>query len=328
MEEIILYLLELLIFPGIIFISTLALFFQWFDRKIHARFQNRVGPLVVGPKGLLQPLADFIKLLSKEDITPISADRTGFILAPIITLTLAVISAFFIPVMSYSGILSFSGDVIVVLFFSTILTFMIAFAGYSATNRFSTIGAARTALQFISYEIPYILSVIAVVIISRSLQISEIVASQVSTYGLPYVVLLPIAFVLYLVSLLAKLEKIPFDIPEAETEIVGGWSAEYSGKKLAFFKLAIDIKMVVGAGLAVAFFLGGPYGPVIPGIEWLCYTFWFIVKTLVLVFILSNLRTLFARYRIDQMVKIFWDYITPLAFLQLILAEGFVIYLM
>lgn len=321
MEEIILMLLRLIVFPGILFIGSLALFFQWVDRKIHARLQNRIGPLIVGPNGILQPLADFIKLLSKEDITPESADSIGFSIAPIFTLSIALLSTFFIPIDSLVGILSFEGDLIFLLFLSTILSLLIIFAGYSATNRFSTIGAARTGLQFISYEIPFALSVISVGILARSLNLSEIVNAQVSTFGLPFIVMAPIAFIIYLISLLAKLEKIPFDIPEAETEIVGGWTAEYSGKKLAMFKLALDIKMIFGAGLAVTLFLGGPYGPIIPGFETICYTFWFIVKTLIIILLLSNLRTLFARYKIDQMVQIFWNYLIPIALLQLFISE-------
>ncbi|MCD6164071.1 MAG: NADH-quinone oxidoreductase subunit H [Candidatus Odinarchaeota archaeon] len=319
--ELLILILKFILFPGALFCIAYGWFLEWFDRKLYARFQNRIGPLLTGPKGVLQPFADFIKLLAKEDITPAGADKFGFTVTPLLTLVVSLFTLLFIPIASLSGILSLSGDLLLVLFISTVFGLLIMFAGYFSGNRFSIVGTERTGLQFVAYEIPFALSVISVALATRSLEIVNIVTYQVNTLKLPLIVIVPVAFIIYLISSLAKLEKIPFDVPEAETEIVAGWQVEYSGKKLAFFRLATDLKMVFVSGLAVALFLGGPYGPSIPGLEPVFYTIWFIIKTLVVMFILSNLRSLFARYRIDQVVRGFWKYLIPFAVLQILAVQ-------
>jgi len=319
--ELLILILKFVLFPGALFCIAYGWFLEWFDRKLYARFQNRIGPLLTGPKGVLQPFADFIKLLAKEDITPAGADKFGFTVTPLLTLVVSLFTLLFIPIASLSGILSLSGDLLLVLFISTVFGLLIMFAGYFSGNRFSIVGTERTGLQFVAYEIPFALSVISVALATRSLEIVNIVTYQVNTLKLPLIVIVPVAFIIYLISSLAKLEKIPFDVPEAETEIVAGWQVEYSGKKLAFFRLATDLKMVFVSGLAVALFLGGPYGPSIPGLEPVFYTIWFIIKTLVVMFILSNLRSLFARYRIDQVVRGFWKYLIPFAVLQILAVQ-------
>ena len=319
--ELLILILKFVLFPGALFCIAYGWFLEWFDRKLYARFQNRIGPLLTGPKGVLQPFADFIKLLAKEDITPAGADRFGFTVTPLLTLVVSLFTLLFIPIASLSGILSLPGDLLLVLFISTVFGLLIMFAGYFSGNRFSIVGTERTGLQFVAYEIPFALSVISVALAARSLEIVNIVTYQVNTLKLPLIVVAPVAFIIYLISSLAKLEKIPFDIPEAETEIVAGWQVEYSGKKLAFFRLATDLKMVFVSGLAAALFLGGPYGPSIPSLEPVFYTIWFIIKTLVVMFILSNLRSLFARYRIDQVVRGFWKYLIPFAVLQILAVQ-------
>lgn len=319
--ELLILILEFVLFPGALFCIAYGWFLEWFDRKLYARFQNRIGPLLTGPKGVFQPFADFIKLLAKEDITPAGADRFGFTVTPLLTLVVSLFTLLFIPIASLSGILSLSGDLLLVLFISTVFGLSIMFAGYFSGNRFSIVGTERTGLQFVAYEIPFALSVISVALATRSLEIVNIVKYQVETLKLPLVIVAPVAFIIYLISSLAKLEKIPFDVPEAETEIVAGWQVEYSGKKLAFFRLATDLKMVFVSGLAAALFLGGPYGPLIPGLEPVFYTIWFIIKTLAVMFILSNLRSLFARYRIDQVIRGFWKYLIPFAVLQILAVQ-------
>jgi len=321
--ELLLLLLKLIVFPGAIFCIAYGWFLEWFDRKLYARFQNRIGPLLTGPKGLLQPFADFVKLLAKEDITPLGADKLGFTAVPLLSVVISLFILLFIPTYSLTGVLSLPGDLLLVLFVSTVFGILIMFAGYFSGNRFSIVGTERTGLQFVAYEIPFAFSVISVAAAARSLEIANIVKYQ-TVNNLPLIVCTPIAFVIYLIASLAKLEKIPFDIPEAETEIVAGWQVEYSGRKLAFFRLATDLKMVFVSGFAAALFLAGPYGPSIPGLEPLFYTFWFIIKTLVIMFLLSNLRSLFARYKIDQVVQGFWKYLIPLAVLQILIVEGLI----
>ncbi len=322
MQEVIIDILEILFFPGILFLILYAFLLEWLDRKVYARIQSRVGPLITGPKGILQPVADFIKLLSKEDITPDTADRFGFTITPLIALFVALLSLFFIPVVSYEGLISFPGDLLFVIFISTVFNIMIILAGYFATSGFSTVGAARAGLQFVGYEIPFVISIIPVMLIARSVTIAEIVKYQISLTA-PMLFYVPIAFIIFLIAGLAKLERVPFDIPDAETEIASGWRVEYSGKKLAILKLASDLKILFVSSLAATLFLGGPIGPMLLPDPINSFIMFF-VKTIVISFILSYLRGIFARYRIDQMLRGFWYVLLPLALIQLGLAVLYV----
>ncbi|MHA1594479.1 MAG: complex I subunit 1/NuoH family protein [Candidatus Baldrarchaeia archaeon] len=324
--ELILLILATVLFPGVVFCTYYALFLEWVDRKFFARLQNRVGPWITGPKGILQPIADIIKLLAKEDITPNGVDRAGFVGAPFFALTLALFSLMFVPIASTSGILSFKGDLLIVLFISTVFGIIIIFAGYVSASRFSIVGTARAGLQFVGYEIPLFVSAIIPALIARSLTLKEIVEWQIAHY--PLILCFPamIAFGIFIVCSLAKLEKLPFDIPEAETEIVAGWATEFSGKKLALFRLSTDLKMLLLAGLATALFLGGPapWGFTLPAdlnpyLAALIYSIWFVIKTIIVVLIMSTLKAAFARYRIDQALRGFWRYLTPLSLAILIL---------
>jgi len=269
--EEIMAILRVFLFPGFFFLFCLAFFTEWLDRKLVAKFQSRYGPLQAGPKGILQPIADFIKLLSKEDITPAMADRAPFAATPILMLALAMTPLFCVPMSSIPALVFFEGDLIVVMFIMSLTALLIFVGAWVSTNRFSMIGGIRAGLQMFGYEIPLILSF----------------------------------------CLLAHLQKIPFDIPEAESEIVSGWLVEFSGKKLALLRLASDFEMVLAASLMVSLYLGGPSGLWQPNI--LVY----FIKLILCVFILSNLRALFARYRIDQLLAGTWKYLTPLALLQI-----------
>ncbi|MEM4246052.1 MAG: complex I subunit 1 family protein [Candidatus Bathyarchaeia archaeon] len=312
--------LQIIVFPGILFLIALAFFYEWFDRKVYARFQNRVGPLYTGVSGFLQPFADFIKLLSKEDITPIHADRAFFTAMPILSVATILTATVFIPVTSYSGIVSFKGDLIVAIALLTIYCIILFLSGTFSLDRFSSVGAERVVTQLLGYEIPMTLAVVSVAISAGSLTLSEIVRVQSSN---SWFILFPeiIGFIVFLVAAQAELERIPFDIPEAETEIVAGWQTEYSGRKLALFRLSIDLELVYMSGLAVTLFLGGPSGP-----GWLEFSpilpaVYFVIKTLAVLVVFSAVRALFARLRIDQMVSFSWKYLIPLSLLQLIIVK-------
>ena len=188
--------------------------------------------------------------------------------------------------------------------------------GWSSTNRFSTLGGLRAAIQTLGFEVPLALAFIGPAILAQSLSISEIVRWQ-AEHGLWAIALNPLGFCIAIVALLAELERIPFDIPEAETEIVAGWQTEYSGRKLALLRFTFDLKLILAAGLITALFLGGPTGPIsiIPGV------IWFLIKATIIVLIFSNLRALFARFRIDQMVSGSWKYLVPLAIFQIIILQ-------
>ncbi|HDO20489.1 MAG TPA: NADH-quinone oxidoreductase subunit H [Candidatus Bathyarchaeota archaeon] len=304
-------LIQILIFPGLIFLFILGLIFEWIDRKAFARFQNRIGPLYTGPRGFLQPLADFIKLLTKEDVTPRYVDKFLFNLLPGIAPVLPVFASFYLPLNGYPILHPFEGDLILIITLMTIYTITVFMAGWVSTNRFSSIGAARAILQFLGFEIPMFISLASVAIDSASLSITYIADHQ----PIPYILLQPLGFIIFLIALQAELERVPFDIPEAESEIVAGWLTEYSGPKLAFFRLSNNLMLVFGAGLTTAIFLGGGSGPILPPI------IWYLIKMVFVVILSTILRTIFARLRIDQVLSGAWRYLIPLAILQLILAK-------
>jgi NADH-quinone oxidoreductase subunit H len=309
-----------LIFPGFLFILFLTLFCDWVERKIEARMQNRVGPAVAGPGGILQPLADFIKLLTKEDIVPKNAKGTIFRIAPIQAFSMLVFAMLFIPIDGQNAIpsSSFSGDLVFVLALVTIANFLLFLSGWASANPYGSIGAARVLTQFLGYDIPLFMFALSPAFLAGSLSIAGIAASQY----LPFMLLAPWAFVLFIVTLQAELEKDPFDIPHAESEVVGGLETEYGGGRLAFLHLTRDVQIVFGASLVVVLFLGGPYGPVFFGPPAFWYTLWFVLKLLAVVLISEYITCLFARLRIDQVVTANWKIIMPLAVISLILTAA------
>ncbi|MEM2098255.1 MAG: complex I subunit 1 family protein [Candidatus Bathyarchaeia archaeon] len=308
---------RVLVFPGFTFLLFLTMFCDWVERKVEARMQNRVGPKFTGTSGVLQPLADFIKLLTKEDIVPMDAKKTVFRFAPILAFSVMMFAMCFLPVDGESAILnsSFTGDLIFVMALVTVANFLLFLSGWASANPYGAIGAARVLVQFLGYDIPLFLLALAPAFLAKSLTISTIASSQY----LPFVLLAPWAFVLFLITMQAELEKDPFDIPHAESELVGGIETEYCGGKLAFLHLTRDVQIVFGAALVVELFLGGPYGPVFLGSPEFWYTLWFLLKLLVVVVALEYLTCLFARLRIDQVLKVNWKVLLPLSVLSLIL---------
>lgn len=305
---------NIFVFPGLLFLFCLALFTEWIDRKVVARLQNRVGPCYSGPWGILQPLADFIKLLSKEDISPIAADKPFFSIIPIFILSLSLTPLFLIPFTDTQAIVSFEGDLIFIIFINTIITLLIFLAAWSSTNRLSTVGGMRVALQMLGYEIPLTIAMIGPAISAQSLSISKII--EIQTTKPLFLLTQPIGFIIVITCLLAELHWTPFDIPDAESEIVAGWFVEFSGKKLALLRLAKDFELVLAASLMTSLYLGGPLGP------WQQNHFlYFLAKFIFSILILSNIRALFARLTIDKVLQGTWKYLTPLALLQIALVQ-------
>ncbi len=309
-------LIYMLVFPGFLFLTSYAFFCQYLDRKLYARFQKRVGP------PFIQPIADFIKLLAKEDIVPKAADNRMFSAAPIVGLA-AVLTAFiFIPVLAlHSVIPSFEGDLIVVLYLLTIPTLAIFLAGWTSGNPFGQVGAMRAIVQMISYEIPFFLALLAPALIVGSWSLGRILDYQLG--GMWLVIFAPLAVIIAIVTLQGKLERLPFDIPDAETEIVGGPLTEYSGRRLALFRAMLDVEMVVGAALIVTLFFGG-YDLIISfsDLPWylpvLLNAVIFFVKVLFIVGILALIKAVVARYRIDQMVSLSYRWLIPLSVAQIV----------
>ena len=311
------FIIRTLVFPGFLFLLVLVLFFDWFERKVAARFQNRMGPSYTGLFGILQPIADYIKLFSNEDITPKQTNKLLFVVAPLLAFSLFVFALFYIPIDGSNVVLnsSFEGDLLLVLLIVTLANFGIFLAGWASLNPYSGIGATRILTQFLGYDIPLILLAIGPAFLAKSLSIANITASQ----SLPFILLMPWTCILFIIVLQAELEKDPFDIPHAETEIVGGYETEYSGRKLAFIKLSEDFLFFIGASLVTILFLGGSNGPVFFGMSEIWHVFWFIVKTLGVVFVLEYIGNVSARLRIDQVVHGNWQLLIPLSILSLAL---------
>ncbi len=317
---------QILVFPGFTFILFLTLFCDWVERKLEARIQNRVGPMVAGPAGILQPLADFIKLLTKEDIEPRETKKLVFRYAPLAAFAIMVFAMLFLPisgtsVLSTGGSIStsgFSGDLIIILAFATIANFLMFLAGWASSNPYGTIGSARVLTQFLGYDIPLYILALTPAFMAGSLTIGVIASS------FPYILLAPWAFVLFVITMQAELEKDPFDVPHSESEVVGGLETEYTGAKLAFLHLTRDVQVVFGAALVVELFLGGPSGPVFFGLDWLFYTLWFVLKLLVVVVISEYITTVVARLRIDQVLTGNWKILLPAALISLMITVALV----
>jgi len=311
------FMFRVLVFPGFAFLLAFALFCDWFERKVAARMQNRMGPTYTGPMGILQPLADYIKLLMKEDITPRQTSRFLFTLTPVLAFSLFVFILFYIPidganVVPASG---FEGDLILVLVLVTVAEFALFLSGWSSANPYSGIGSTRILTQFLGYDVPFMILALGPAFLAKSLCISTIIAKQ----NVPFILLIPWVFIFFIITLQAELEKDPFDTPHAETEIVAGYGTEFSGRKLAFIRFSKDIQTVFSAALLASLFLGWPGESILFGPSSVLCTVWFVVKVLLVIFMLEFIGCMCARLRIDQVVWANWRIMIPLAILSLIL---------
>jgi NADH-quinone oxidoreductase subunit H len=269
----------------------------------------------------LQPFADLVKLAAKEDVVPEKAEHFMFTAAPLVGLT-AIFAAFlYLPIVTSTGLYSFNGDLIVVLYLLTLPTLALFLGGWYSGNVFGQKGGMRVASLLFSYEIPFFLALLTPALLQGSWRMADIIIFEVS-HPLVFVVSL-LGFVIALLSLQGKLERLPFDIPEAETEIVAGPLVEYSGRRLALFRLARDAEMVVGAGLIAVIFLGGPM-PLITTepiyLSWIMGAVVFLLKTLLVIFLLILIKSAVARIRTDQMISLAYKWLIPLALIQIFIA--------
>ncbi|OGS06693.1 MAG: NADH dehydrogenase [Elusimicrobia bacterium RIFOXYA12_FULL_51_18] len=294
----------ILVFPGFTFLAVYGFFLQWFDRKLSAVMQNRVGP------PWYQALADFIKLLAKEVIVPEVCDTVMFKVLPYFAMAAVMTSVFMLPVWT-DALYAFQGDLIVVIYLLTIPTVTFFLAGWSSTSPYATIGAMRVLTQLFAYEVPLMLALIGPAILAGTWNISEI-AGFFTNNKLYMLAQIP-GLIIALLALQGKLERVPFDIPHAKNEIVGGQFTEYSGRLLAFFYLAIDMEMVVGVALVNAVFLGGTLGTA--GLLGMAV---FLAKTMAIVFLLTLVKVAMGRVRIDQMVRGCWQILAPLCLAQIL----------
>lgn len=286
----------LLLFPGGLFLLVMGMAYEWLDRKLLARLQNRSGPR------WFQPLADAVKLLAKEEVVPAGVNRTLFVILPVVALAGALTAALYVPLLGLRPSYSFPGDLIVTVYLLSLLTLCTGLAGANTRNRFSLVGAIRALTQLFAYEAPFMMALMGPAVAAGSWQISEILAHA---DGKLLLIIQPVGLIIALVGLMGKLEMPPFDAPEAETEIVAGALTEYSGRGLALFHLGRGIELVVGLTLVAAFYLGGVSNPLL-----------FLVKTLGLLFVIVVLQSLMTRLRIDQTVGLWWQYGALLLLLQ------------
>ncbi len=297
---------NILVFPGLLFLLVMGLAGQWVDRKLYARLQNRVGP------PWFQPVADLFKLLGKEAVIPEEADRRMFVMAPVFALA-AVIAAFlYIPLWGTRAVLSFDYDLVVVLYLLLIPTLTFFLGGWYSRSVFSTVGAVRSITQLFAYEIPLFVALLSPALLADTWSVGGMTVFYRAHpwYWLFNIIGLGVC----IVSLLGKLERVPFDAPEAETEIVAGSFTEYSGRYLALFRLAVDAEAIAASSLLAAVFL--PFGLGLPA--WLAFIL-YLVKVVAILFALAVLRTVFARLRIDQIVDFCWRWVAPIAFFQVII---------
>jgi NADH-quinone oxidoreductase subunit H len=300
-------LIAILFFPGGLFLLAYGLLYEFIDRWLIARYQNRVGPR------WFQPVADFFKLLAKEEVVPEGAHTGLFVFLPVVALAAALTAALYVPMAGLNPSYSFTGDLVATLYLLSMMTLCTGLAGANTPDRFSLVGATRALTQMFSYEAPFLLALLGPAIVAGSWRISDIDSfAQSHTW---MIVLQPIGFIVALVGLMGKLELPPFDAPEAETEIVSGALTEYSGRGLALFRIGRDVELVIGITLVAAFYLGGLANPLL-----------FLVKTLALLLVTAALQSLFARLRIDQTVGLWWRIGALVALLNiafLIVLKGF-----
>jgi len=281
-----------------------------FERKIIGRFQDRYGPNRFGPWGLLQCVADMIKLLTKEDITPTKADRLIYNLAAVVPIVPTFLILAVIPFGRGMVAADLSIGFLYIVAVGSLGTIGIFMASWGSRNKYSLLSGIRTVAQMISYEIPMVLSVVGVLLLVGSLSMVSIVDAQ-GQWRLPFIVLQPLAFVLYFTSAVAEVNRSPFDLPEGESEIVAGYHIEYSGIKFAMFLLAEYINAFSICAIATTLFLGGWRGPVLP--SWA----WFFLKTYSLYIVLIWLRATLPRLRVDQLMNFAWKTLVPLALANL-----------
>jgi NADH-quinone oxidoreductase subunit H len=317
------WIFQLLVFPGLTFFVWIAFAFEWLERKTAAKIQSRVGPLTAGPRGFLQPVADYFKLILKEEIIPKYSDKFVFLYGPPLYFSVPAIGAAFIPVLGEEGVLSHTYDLLFILFILSFSVLMASILGYAASGRYATISIGRLILQYTSYEVPLILSILAPALLARSLSLSKIVASQTSIW---YIFYAPISFAVFIVVSLAELEKPPFDIPSAKTEIVAGWMTEFSGRALAYVKLTKSLNYVFLSALATTLFLGGPTLPITMQEGFtrsVVSLLVFLAKTFGVGFLIFVIKSALARIKIEQATSLLWTITTPLSFLQLLIITMF-----
>ncbi len=305
------------------YISVAAMFLIWWERKISAHIQVRFGPMRVGGwHGWAQSIADGLKLLLKEDIIPSRADKVVFVLAPMVVFAAALAGYVTIPFGPRLIVRDLNIGILYMVAISSLTVVGIIMAGWSSNNKYATLGALRSAAQAVSYEVPLVLALLGPVMLAGTMSMGKLVEAQGGTWlgFLPRWYIFPqiVGFLVYFTCALAECNRLPFDIPEAESELVAGFHVEYSGMRFAIFFLAEYANMFTVAAIAVTLFLGGWSGPLVSQIP-LLGVLWFLLKCYFLIFVMMWLRWTLNRLRVDQLMDFAWKVLLPIAFANLVI---------
>ena len=307
---------------GLMLLSVAYL--TWLERKVIGDIQVRLGPMRVGPHGLLQPIADGIKLMFKEDIVPQAADRAIYLLAPMLALIPAFISFAVIPFGDRIRLFGRTIDLVItdinvgllyVFGVASLGIYGIVLGGWASNNKYALLGGLRSAAQMISYELSLGLSVVGVLMLSQSLSLVQIVNAQSTAW---FILFQPVGFLIFLICAIAETNRAPFDLPEAETELVAGFHVEYSSMKFAMYFMAEYANMITVAAMATTLFLGGWRGPFLPPVVW------FLVKLYLFIFLFIWLRATLPRFRYDQLMGFGWKVLLPVALANIMMTAAFV----
>ena len=300
------------------FVLTFVMVFIWLERRLIGRFQIRLGPNRAGPFGLLQPVADAVKVLTKEDIIPVRGDKWVHWLAPVVVFIPAIMFFAVIPIApTHDGSRAIFTDlnigILYIIAIGTLGIIGIFMAGWASNNKYSLIGAMRAVAQMISYEIPMVLSIIGVLLMVGSLQMGAIVSEQV----IPFILLQPLGFLIYFIGATAELNRSPMDLLEAESEIVAGYHTEYSGMKFALFYLAEYGNLLAVSTIITTLFLGGWKQPFTQSLYILPPWLWFVIKVVAVTCIIYWIRSTLPRLRVDQLMGFAWKFLLPLALINI-----------
>ena len=283
--------------------------FSWVERRLIGRFHNRIGPNRWGPFGLLQPMADLVKLLTKEDLTPKSADRLLFAIVPVAMLAPVILTMAVVPFAKDTALANLNVGVLYILAVTSITSVAIFMAGWASDNRYAMFGASRGVAVLISYEVPVVMSLLGVVLLAGSMSLDDVVSAQ----NVPFLLVQPMAFFVFLAGISAELNRTPFDLAEAESELIAGFHTEYSGVKFALIQAAEFGAVLTSSAVIVTLFLSGWSGPFSEYFGWA----WFLLKIGVLAFMFSWVRATLPRLRIDQLMAFAWKFLLPLSIINL-----------
>ncbi|MFC1934714.1 NADH-quinone oxidoreductase subunit NuoH [Chloroflexota bacterium] len=292
----------------IVFVLIMVMGAIYIERRGMGRMQSRLGPNRTGPFGLLQPVADAVKVLLKENIVPDNADKIVHWLAPVVAFAPVMMIFAVVPFQNGALLVDLNIGILYVVAVSSIATVGVFMAGWGSSNKYSLIGAMRNVAAVVSYEIPLVLAVVGVVLVAGSLSMNQIVLAQ----DVPFILLQPLGFLLFFIAGCAEINRSPFDLMEADSELTAGFHTEYSGMKFAMFYLVEYAEAIAISAIIATLFLGGWRGPLLP--PWL----WFVIKVLVVFFGMVWTRTTLPRVRIDQLMALAWKFLFPLALINLV----------